>query len=274
MPAAASPPPTAPSARTLLKLVDGDPAALIDALAGMRAPDIAEALRDLPDVAGARVMAVIPFSVAVEVFDEPELSHHRCAIVQKMDETAAVKLIDAMSGDQQADLFRELPAPERARLLPRLGGPSRDALHVLLAYPEDTAGGIMTTEFVAMPATWTVAQALAFVREVGRAKETVYAIYLLDPAGGLLQTISLRDLMLAEPGGIVGEIRVRRKPLTVTPLTDREDVRRCDACAKEVEACSAVHGPLDGLDAVHLPFDGARGLGRVQRRLHGAEVAP
>ena len=227
MPVAPPPHETVPSAPELLYLLHDDPADLAGVLTGMRAADVAEALRDLPATAAAKVMAVLPFGLAVEVFDEPELSHQRCAIVRAMDQAAAVRLIDAMSGDQQTDLFREFPSDDRARFLTLVNVSSRAALQLLLAYPPETAGGIMTTEFVSMPATWTVAQGLAFVREVGRSKETVYAIYVLDPASGaMVDVISLRDLMLAEPSNVVGEIGHRRRPLSVTPLTDREDVAR------------------------------------------------
>src|SRR5919205_2452168 len=112
---------TAPnSAPELLYLLHGDPTDLAEALAGMRAADIAEALRELNPDAAAKVMAALPFDLAVQVFDEPELEHYRCEIVSHMDEQAAATLIDAMSADQQADLFRELPEDDRPRLLKKL----------------------------------------------------------------------------------------------------------------------------------------------------------
>src|SRR3954465_11662127 len=101
----------------LLYLLHGDPADLGEALAGMRAADVADALRDLRPDAAAKVMAALPFDLAVQVFDEPELEGHRCALVQQMGEQAAGPLIEAMSSDQQADLFRELPTAERTRFL-------------------------------------------------------------------------------------------------------------------------------------------------------------
>ena len=63
------------------------------------------------------MLAALPFDAAVEVFDEPELTDHRCGIIQRMEQTAVAPLIDAMSADQQADLFRELPDADRSRLL-------------------------------------------------------------------------------------------------------------------------------------------------------------
>jgi magnesium transporter len=217
-----------PNVPELLYLLHHDPGDLAEALAGMRAADVAEALRDLPPEAAAKVMAALPFDLAVQVFDEPELEYQRAEIVRHMDEQQAVPLIEAMSSDQQADLFRELPQADRPRFLKLLDEPTRKALELLLRYPPDTAGGIMTTEFVSMPITWTVAQALAYVREVGRNKETVYAIYCLEPVvNTLAQVVSLRDLLLAsDQQQLVGSLGKKRKPLTVGTHTDREDVAR------------------------------------------------
>src|SRR5712691_12232556 len=109
----------APLTPELLYLLHGDPADLADACAGMRAADIAEALRDLePDVA-AKVMAALPFDLAVQAFDEPELER-RYEIIKRIDPDKVGTLIDAMSSDQQADLFRELAPAERGRLLEKL----------------------------------------------------------------------------------------------------------------------------------------------------------
>src|SRR5205085_11164237 len=109
------------------------------------------ALRDLPPAGAAKLMAAIPFELAVQVFDDPELSQHRAEIVRRMGETAAAPLIDAMSADQQADLFRELPESDRVRFLEPLDEPTRRGLEMLLRYAPDTAGGIMTTELVTVP---------------------------------------------------------------------------------------------------------------------------
>src|SRR6478672_12491919 len=107
--------PEMPQPPELLYLLHGDPGELAEALAGMRSADVAEALRDLPPDAAAKVMAALPFDLAVPVFDEPELAHYRADIFRQMGEQNAAPLIDAMSADQQADLFRELPEKERPR---------------------------------------------------------------------------------------------------------------------------------------------------------------
>ena len=210
----------------LLYLLQGDPGDLADACAGMRAADVAEALRDLTPAAAAKVIAALPFDLAVQVLDESELVH-RYEIIKRMDRKSVGTLIDAMSSDQQADLFRELPQADRAPLLKLLDAPTRQALSLLLRYPPEAAGGIMTTEFVSMPESWTVERALRHISDVGSAKETVYAIYILDDTDRrLIHMVSLRELVTAERDMKVIDVGDRRDPITVRPLTDREEVAR------------------------------------------------
>jgi magnesium transporter len=221
-------PPSSLRTPELLYLLHGDPQDLATALADARAADVAEALRGLPPDAGAKVLAALPFDLAVAVLDEPELTYERVEIVRRMGEGEAAALIEAMSADQQADLFREMPERDRPRFLSSVEAGTRRAMELLLRFEPDTAGGIMTTEFVSMPTTWTVQQALDHVAAVGRAKETVYAIYCVAPdTQALVHVISLRDLMVTRDRSLlVGEVGSRRAPLWVRPLTDREEVAR------------------------------------------------
>jgi magnesium transporter len=211
----------------LLYLLCGDPVELQAVLAGMQPPDVAEALRGLEPAAAAKVMAALPFDLAVQIFDEPELVGNRAAIIAKMPDRDAADLVDAMSADQQADLFRELTPGDRARLLSALTRDTREALRLLLQYEPETAGGIMTTEFVSVPASWTAEQTLAHVRQVGGRKETVYAIYITDPqTQKLIHVVSLRELVMADPAARVGQIGAPRRVLSVGPLMDREEVSK------------------------------------------------
>jgi magnesium transporter len=100
-------------------------------------------------------------------------------------------------------------------------------LQLVLRYPPETAGGIMTTEFLSVPATWTVEETLHLIRRVGGAKETVYAVYVVEADGGTLRhVVSLRELVLSDRSRRVAEVGSSRKLLSVSPTTDREDVAR------------------------------------------------
>jgi len=211
----------------LLYLLHGDPHELAETVAHMRAADVAEAVARLSASAAAKVVAALPFDLAVQVLEEPESRQDRADILSRIPGETAGALIDAMSPDEQADLLRDITGEERTRLLRRLSPGTRKALKLLLSYAPETAGGIMTTEFVAVPDTWTAGRTLEHIAKVGRGKETVYAIYVLDETSGrLVHVVSLRDLTMADPRVGVLELGDRRAPLTVTPATDREDVAR------------------------------------------------
>jgi magnesium transporter len=217
--------PTPPSPE-LLYLLSGDDEDFQAACAEFLAEDIAEALNGLPLQAATKVAAALPFHRAVQVFDEPQLQR-RGELVGGMDPRRAGALIEALSADQQVELFRELSDEARARFIHLLAAPTRDVLTLLLRFPPHTAGGIMTTEFLGVPASWTADQVKRHIREVAAAKETVYAIYVLDPRDQrLVRVVSLRDIMLADLDRPVLQVGETRKPVTVKPLTDREEVAR------------------------------------------------
>ena len=213
------------TAPELLYLLHGDPAELAETLAGMRAADIAESLHGLPVPAAAKVVAVLPFDVAVQVFDQPELER-RYELISQIEPTAAAALLEAMSADQQADLFRGIDEAHRRPLLANLDDATRATLQLLLRYAPDSAGGIMTTEFTSVPADWSVEQTLSYVRDVARVKETVYVVYVVDDDERLHSVVSLRQLMIADPAANICEAGDRRDPVTVTADTDREHVAR------------------------------------------------
>jgi magnesium transporter len=209
----------------LLYLLSGDPAELAEMLSSMRPVDVAEALSRLHPDAAAQLIKALPFDLVVQVFDEPELEG-RAEIFQKIDAASAAPLLEAMSADQQADLFRELSPSERDRLAKPLDAPTRQSLALLLRYPPEVAGGIMTTEAVTVPSDWTVEKTLQYIVSVGGAKETVYTIYVLDAQQRMVHVVSLRQLMIADRNQKVLEVGPQRVPLSVSPTTDREDVAR------------------------------------------------
>src|SRR5690625_1489949 len=129
----------------LLYLLAGDPPELAEMLAVLQNADIADLLDELPPDAAARVIASMPFDLAVQLFDEPILERRR-EIFHRLDERIAAPLLEGMSSDEQVALIREMDDDERARLLSQLDHPTQRELVLLLRYPSDTAGAIMTTE--------------------------------------------------------------------------------------------------------------------------------
>lgn len=226
-PTVAAPPAPKTGSPELLYLLHADPNELAQTVAQMRTADVAECLSRLRPDAAARVLSALPFDLAVQVLEDPELETSRAELIQLLEATEAAALIDAMSADEKTDLFRDLGDVQRTGIMKHLDPASHDVLKLLLAYAPDSAGGLMTTEFVSIPPTWTAAQALEHIARAGAAEETAYTIYVLAPdTRALLQVVSLRDLMMADRGAVVSEIGDRRAPLTVTPSTDREEVAR------------------------------------------------
>ncbi|WP_439497012.1 magnesium transporter [Bosea sp. (in: a-proteobacteria)] len=199
---------------------------LAQTLAREHIADIVETLNDQDEDTVAAVLLALPFDRAVEVLDQPELAAASEALAL-LPEARAAQFLSAMAADRVTDVVREFDEPLRLRMLGRVDHETRATLNRLLTYPEQSAGSIMTTEFVSVPADWTVSRTLDYVRHVERTRETIYAIYVLDPAAGtLLRAVSLRRLISAEPQALVVSAAPDRAPISVTPDIDREDVAR------------------------------------------------
>ena len=216
-------PTPAPSLDALLRT---DRARFTERVLASPAADLAIAIRALTPDAAAPVVEALPFDVAVNVLDEPEIEGHRRAVIERLPADLAVRLVTAMSADQQTDLFRELAPADRQRLLQRLDPATRASLELLLAYPHETAGGIMTTEFVGVPASWTVVRVLEHLRAVARTKETIYAVYVVDADGRLEHVVSLRELLVADPDATVGAVAPKRRIVCIPPLAGRDEAAR------------------------------------------------
>jgi magnesium transporter len=203
-----------------------DPRALTAKLANEHVADIVEILNRQPPAVASEILDLLPFERAVDVLDQPGLAGAADLIASLPDERAAT-LVAGMSPNRLAEVFRELDEPRRSELADRLDHEARLTLQRLLAFPRDTAGGIMTTEFIGVPSTWTVGQTLDHIRRIKRTRETVYAVYVLDPrTKKLVQSVSLRRLIGGQPDAPVLSVAHSRRPACVSPLTDREDVAR------------------------------------------------
>jgi magnesium transporter len=201
-------------------------AALVILLANERAADIAETLNEESPSVAAAVLMGLPKDLAIEILDQPILDSGPDIISILPRETAAA-LLHGVSADRVADLYRKLEEPHRPELLERLDPDTRVMIQRLLSYPSHSAGSIMTTEFASVPSNVTVQQTLDYLRQVEGTRETVYAIYVLDPVTkNLVQAITLRRLITGDPGAPVLSVARPGRLVTVSPLMDREDVAR------------------------------------------------
>jgi magnesium transporter len=203
-------------------VLDDEAVVVARVLANDHVADVVEALNREPRETAIELLCAVPFERLVEIFDQPELESAP-ELAEALPRQKAGKLLTAMSVDRAADILRELDEPARSELLGALAPALRATLLSILGYPESSAASIMTTEFVSVPSDWTVGRTLDYIRKVERTRETVYAIYILDPDTQLLmRSTSLRRLIAGEPEDPILSVAPDRMPVTVTPLTDRE----------------------------------------------------
>jgi magnesium transporter len=215
----------APSANALYE-ASAKPEELARVIAPLRAADVAELVNQLSAQHASRVLANLPFDVAVDVMDEPELDR-RHQIVQHMNRGVAGALISAMAPDRRADLLRDLTPAKRKAVLATIDEPDRSVLKSLLVYPEGTVGAIMTTEFASVASNVTVSDAIERVRLLAPDVTAVYAVYVVEPGTGvLLRAIHLQDLLLADKRSKIMTLGDSRKPLSASPMMSEEDAAR------------------------------------------------
>jgi len=195
-------------------------------LSAMRFADAIDVINRLEVEQAAQIFIQLPLDYAIELFDKPELQN-KPQIIEALPEDRAIAILNGMSADEAADLFGEMDEEFRQRLFVRLQPLTRSELTRLSAYPEHSAGALMTTEFIAVPSTWTVRHTLDYIKEVERTRETVYTTYIVDPvSSSLISSISLRRLILANENDNILEAAQHNVPITVTALTDREEMAR------------------------------------------------
>jgi magnesium transporter len=207
-------------------LLAGDPKELAATFAAWRPVDAAEALNGLDADIAARVLEEMPAPAAIQILNEGHVASPADIIALLALEHAAA-ILGGLHPDRRADIYRELPETMRLALLPLLDKGIRETLVQLLAYPPQSAGGLMTTDFVSVPADWTVERTLNHIHEAGRSRETVYTVCLLDPqTKRLVKVAGLWRLVTGDPKAEVLSVAWPYDPIAVSPLTDQEEVAR------------------------------------------------
>ncbi len=194
-----------------------------DEVADLAPVELAELVNHLTLVEAAAVVMMLPVKRAIEIFNQSTM-RRRSAIMEQMEPERAGLILTGLSADERTDVVQRMSLHECLRILPKLSAEVRAEIEHLLQYPDHTAGGIMTTEFVRLEPAMTVADALKHIRNVAREKESIYACYVMEAESDrLLGSVSLRDLVMAELTAPVTEV-MRRKPITVAALDDQEAV--------------------------------------------------
>ena len=196
---------------------------LRDLLLPMEAADIASLCRDLDEKVPV-VFRLLPKELAAEVFVELD-SDDQELLIHSFSNTELKEVLDELYLDDAADIVEEMPAGVVKRILRHCDPEMRKSINEVLKYPEDSAGSIMTTEFVDLKATMTVEDALKRIRRTGPDKETINICYVIDDRRHLIGLLTIRTLLLAEEDDVIGDI-MERHLIAVQTLDDQEAVAR------------------------------------------------
>jgi magnesium transporter len=188
--------------------------------------DLADVVAHFPRERMRDLLLSLPRDRAADVLEylDDEL---RTEIIEEMSAVEAASLVTQMTPDDRADALEELDEETAEEILSEIPAEQRAETERLLAYEADTAGGLMTTEFVSVAADTSVEQALEMVRALARSgrREAMYAIYATDQQGRLAGVLSLRELLAAVPGARIAEV-AWEEVASISPSADREEAAK------------------------------------------------
>ncbi|NLX37059.1 MAG: magnesium transporter [Chloroflexi bacterium] len=227
-------------------------------LQAINAADIADIVEELDRPSGVALLEMLDDEAAADAISEVE-DELQPALLAALPAARAADVLEAMDPDDAADLLAALEEEDRQDYMSLMDTEESAIVGKLLAYPVDSAGGIMTTEYTTVPADLTVAEALVHLRTSPQAREdeTMYYLHVVDVSGHLQGVASLRDLVMADPDARISEI-MEGSPVTVDVLTNQLDVAQVVAKYNLLEVPvvdqeGVLHGIVtvdDAIDAV------------------------
>src|SRR5438552_13615815 len=168
-------------------------------------PDIAEILGDLSADDKAVLLRILPHDLATEVFEYLSVEDQE-KLVQALGNEQVASILNDLPPDDRTALLEELPAAATQKLLNLLSPEERKIAADLLGYPKDSIGRRMTPEYVAIHQNWTAADVLEHLRRVGRDRESLNQLYVVDEHGRLVNSVRLRGLVVGELNTPVGNL--------------------------------------------------------------------
>jgi len=197
---------------------------LRDILVTMNPNDIAQIMGGLEEERIPLLFRLLPKELAAETFVEMDTDAQEM-LIQGFSDTELKEIVDELYVDDAADLVEEMPANVVKRILKQATPEMRNSINQILRYPENSAGSIMTTEYVALRPDMTVGESLKQIRRKGVDKETIYTCYVTDNRT-LIGVVSVKDLLLAPTDDVVISDIMLRNIISVTTQTDQEEVAR------------------------------------------------
>ena len=192
-------------------------------VAGMNATDLAKVFEEVENQADMLVLfRILPKDLAAETFVEME-SEIKELLISRLSDKELRAVMDELFVDDTVDLIEEMPASVVKRVLAQSDKETRAYVNEILKYPKDSAGSIMTVEFVALRKSMKVSQAFDRIRKIAIDKETIYTCYVTDERKKLLGLVTAKDLLLASPDAQIGDI-MNDNVIYAYTLDDKEEV--------------------------------------------------
>ena len=186
--------------------------------------DIAEVFEEMSDENVILLFRLLPKDIASDVFVEMT-SDKQEALIKSFSDSELRHVVDDLYLDDTVDIIEEMPANVVKRILKNTDAETRNAINQILQYPKDSAGSIMTIEFVDLKKHYTVEKAFQHIKKTGVEKETIYTSYVTDNQRHLIGIISAKDLMLSELDAVIEDI-METNVISVNTLDDKEDVAK------------------------------------------------
>ena len=210
---------------TLTELLESRQYTLLrQTLADMNIVDIAYVMDEMENEDSLKMFRILPKDMAADVFANLELDDQQY-IIQKLSDREASNIIDNLMADDATDLMEEMPANVVKRILANTTPETRADINHLLRYPEDSAGSIMTVEYVRLTEDMTVNEAIEHIRKRGLDSETINICYVTDPKRILVGTVALRYLLILDPEARIGDI-MNDNVISINTMMDQEETAR------------------------------------------------
>ena len=190
-------------------------------LARLNPADLADIIGELSALDRATVVSSLDEETAAAALEEMDFELQQ-SVLNSLEDEKAADILDEVNPDDAADLVGDLPRERADQLLNLMEPEEASDVKQLLKYPDDTAGGLMTPEFIAVPSGMTAQEAIGYLRKAGEEAETIYYCYVVDSDGRLIGVFELRDLIVAPPTKAIDEIMVR-DVVAVSPGTSHEE---------------------------------------------------
>ena len=198
-------------------------ATLRDILITMNPSDVAGLFDGLEDKQIPLMYRLLPKELAAETFVEMEPEAQEL-LIRGFSDNELKEVLDELYVDDAADLVEEMPANVVKRILKQADPEMRSSINQILRYPENSAGSIMTTEYVSLRPHMTVEEAILRIRRQGVDKETIYTCYVTDKSRTLIGLVTVKDLLLADDDEMTIEEIMLTNMIYVNTKTDQEEV--------------------------------------------------